>query len=181
MDIQLKRLNETHLEIVRKWRMMDHVTRYMNTDPVLTPESQRAWFAKISADNTQIWWIICVDATPVGVMDIINIDNANSKCEWGYYIAEQTARSMKLAVTLEWNLYDYVFFTLGLNRLYNEVLSENEGVVQLHKMCGSDIEGELKQSIFKNGHYYDVTLCAILKEKWDEMRKTVSYDSIAIE
>ncbi|MGI6154039.1 MAG: UDP-4-amino-4,6-dideoxy-N-acetyl-beta-L-altrosamine N-acetyltransferase [Christensenellaceae bacterium] len=181
MDIRLKRLQKKDLDMVAEWRMSEDVTRYMNTDPVLTHEGQLRWFDALREDDTQIWWVIYMDEKPVGVLNIVNIDRANRKCEWGYYVAVKEARSMKLAVLLEWNLYDYAFYTLGVNRLYNEVLSKNENVVRLHKMCGSDIEGELKESVYKRGEYYDVTMCAILKEKWDKMRQTVEYDTIAFE
>lgn len=181
MGVALKKLRAEDLDMVAEWRMSPEVTRWMNTDPVLTHEGQLEWFGKLSTDETQLWWVVTVDGVPAGVLDIIHIDHANQKCEWGYYIAVREKRSMKLAVELEWNLYDYAFGVLGMNRLYNEVLSGNAGVVKLHQLCGSMVEGELKQSVFKNGEFYDVTLCAILKEQWEAKKATVKYDTIPFE
>jgi UDP-4-amino-4,6-dideoxy-N-acetyl-beta-L-altrosamine N-acetyltransferase len=181
VNVYLKKLRKADLDMVAKWRMSEDVTKYMNTDPVLTFDSQLRWFENISGDETQRWWVINIDGQPVGVLNIINIDECNKKCEWGYYVAIKEVRSMKLAVSLEWNLYDHVFYKMGMNRLYNVVLSENEGVVRLHQICGSRIEGELQQSIFKRGQFYDVTMCAILKSEWEVQRANHKYERIDFE
>ena len=111
----------------------------------------------------------------------MEIDRINSRCSSGYYIAEKGVRSLKLAMFLEWNLYDYAFDVLKLNKLYGEVWTENEYVLQLHIMCGWTQEGILRQHIYKNGVFHDVSVGSILAEKWFAKRVNIKYDRFNFE
>jgi len=42
-----RQIKEEDLEMIMNWRMMPEITRYMNSDPVLTLEGQKKWFKKI--------------------------------------------------------------------------------------------------------------------------------------
>ena len=104
MNVEMTRVCENDLDMIMDWRMRPYITRYMNTDPVLTSEGQRKWFDSIKDSNTQIHWVIRFDGVPIGVINVVEIDRINSHCSWGYYIAETKYRSLKLAMYLEWSL-----------------------------------------------------------------------------
>ena len=181
MNVEMIRLREEDLEMVMDWRMRPYITKFMNTDPVLTFESQKKWFEKIKNRDDQINWIIKFEGMPVGLINVFNIDKVNSRCSWGYYIAEKEVRSLKLALYLEWNLYDYVFDILCLHKLCNETFVENKQVVKLHIMCGGKEDGIMRQHICKNGTYHDVSIGSILADEWFRKRMTVTYDRFAFE
>ena len=46
MSVTLRKVTEGDLEQIMRWRMDPEITRYMNTDPKLTLEGQKKWFAK---------------------------------------------------------------------------------------------------------------------------------------
>lgn len=181
MNVEMTRVCENDLDMIMDWRMRPDITRYMNTDPVLTSESQRKWFDRIKDSDTQIHWVIRFDGVPIGLINVVDIDRVNSHCSWGYYIAETKYRSLKLAIFLEWSLYDYVFDVLKLNKLCNETWTENAQVVKLHLMCGSKNEGVMRQHIFKNGAYHDVSIGSILAEEWLTKRKGLKYERYKFE
>lgn len=181
MNIVLRKLTEADLEKVMNWRMDPDITRYMYTDPVLTLEGQKQWLQKIEQDETVRYWMIVVDGVDAGVINLADIDYEKKECIWGYYIGEKKVRSLKLSLTLEWNLYDYVFEILGLDRLYNEVMSANEGVVKLHLMCGGKIDAIYPEHVEKNGVKYDVTAGSITKEEWAKKKAAVSYEKADFE
>ncbi len=176
MNVNMTLLKKEDLALVMDWRMRPYITQYMYTDPLLTMDSQLAWFSRISEDPSQINWIINCDGQPAGLINLVEIDRVNSRCVWGYYVAEKEFRSFKLAMYLEWNLYDYVFETLGLHKLCNETFTANQQVVKLHQLCGSKEDGVLRDHICKNGVYYDVSMGSILADEWAEKKKTVKYD-----
>lgn len=181
MQIVLRRLTEADLEKTMRWRMDPDITRYMNTDPVLTLEGQKKWFQRISRDETVRYWMIVVDGEDAGVINLADMDYGKKESNWGYYVGEKKLRSLKLSLTLEWNLYDYVFDVLGFQRLYNEVLSANEGVVKLHVMCGSKIDAIYPEHVEKNGVKYDVTAISITAEEWAAKKASLKYDRIEVE
>ena len=175
---KLRPIQENELEMIMNWRMLPEITEYMYTDPKLTIEDQQRWYRSLHERKDIIAFMIEVDHTPCGILNITNIDYNNKRCSWGYYMAVKEKRSLKLAMTIEWNLYDYVFDVLGMNKLEGEIFSFNKNVLRIHQMCGSNIEGELREHIFKNGNYYDVTVTGILKEEWQKIKSQYDYEKI---
>lgn len=180
-EIYLKRITVDKLEKIMNWRTSPEVSPYMYTSPNLTIEDQKKWFKNINNDSTVSYWIIVVDGVDVGVLNLYDIDTKNKRCFWAYYIGDSSARGKGVARQLECNIYDYVFYEVGLNKLCCEVLAFNEKVIQIHEKFGSEIEGIFKQHIFKNNTFLDVVRMAILKEKWDEIKSKHEYRKISIE
>jgi len=178
MNVVLRTIEEADLELVMNWRMRPDITKYMNTDPILTLESQKNWLENIAKDPTCMYWLIQVEGIPGGVINICNINREKKSCEWGYYIGETKLRSLKLAMNLEWSLYAFVFEKLKFDALYNEVLDINKGVVKLHLACGSRIVQLLKNHVTKNESQYDVIRMGITYEEWETKRKSLNYENI---
>jgi len=178
MNAELRSIREADLELIMNWRMRPDITRFMNTDPILTLEGQKKWLKNISEDLTCKYWLIQVDGIPVGIINLCNINYEKKICEWGYYIGENKLRSLKLAMSLEWNLYNFVFEVLNFDALYNEVLDVNKGVVKLHLACGSRINQVFKNHVIKNEIQYDVIRMVITREEWEIKKQSLNYEKI---
>lgn len=174
------KIKREDFELIKYWRMLPEVTKYMYTDPKLTLETQLRWFNSIENNPAYKYWVIEMDDKKIGLVSLNDIDMTNRRCSWGHYIAELSYRGKGIGKILEYNIYDYVFFKLGLNRLSVEVLAFNERAINLHKKCGSQVEGVLRQQIIKGDNYYDVVILGILQKDWLELRKTIDYETIEI-
>jgi hypothetical protein len=161
-----------------RWRMDPEVTRYMNTDPKLTMEGQKKWLASIESDRSVEYWLIEVKGRPAGVINLADINWKEGKSSWGYYVAEKDLRSFPLAISLEMNLYDYVFDTLGLQEVHGEVFRINRPILRLHLFCGCHVIEEKKEEVEKNGIFYDVVHIGITREEWHAFRKGKHYEKI---
>lgn len=179
--IRLRKITEDDQEMIRLWRMKPEVTKYMYTDPTITEESQKIWFRSISYDKSVKVWIIQYSGQDIGLLTITGIDQVNLRCDWAYYIADNSFRGRGIGGALECNIYDYVFNQMNMNKLCCEVFVFNEKVIRLHEKYGSEIEGTRKEHIIKNGEKYDIVEMAILKEKWEEIRGQYEYKAIEIE
>ncbi|MCR5796743.1 MAG: UDP-4-amino-4,6-dideoxy-N-acetyl-beta-L-altrosamine N-acetyltransferase [Eubacterium sp.] len=178
MNISLRDIRGDDLEMIMKWRMDPDITRYMNTNPKLTLEGQRKWLASLESNSKVKYWLIEKDLRPIGVINMADIDYDNKNSSWGYYIGEKDARSLKLAISLEMSLYDYVFDVLGFEELHNEVFSLNSGVVKLHLACGSHITKEVKDEVDKEGISYDITHISITSDEWNAIKLSKKYEKI---
>lgn len=178
MGASLRKIKEDDLEMIMNWRMDPDITRYMNTNPKLTLEGQKKWLSALQNDDKVQYWVIESDGIPVGLINLADIDWERKESSWAYYIGEKKYRTLKLAISLEMSLYDYVFDVLNLKELHSEVLSLNEGVVKLHIACGSHIVKEVQAEVEKEGVWYDVTHLCITKEEWDSIRKRKKYENI---
>ena len=156
-------------------------SKYMYTDPDLTLEKQKKWFESVSNDQSCLYWIITVDEEDVGLINLYDIDNKNKRCGWAYYIANLDFRGKGIAKQLELNLYRFVFEVLEFNKLWCEVFGFNDKVVRLHKIYGSEIEGVLKEHVYKNDEFHDIVKMAVLKSKWPTIKEKYNYDDINIE
>lgn len=65
---------------------------------------------------------------------------------WGNGIATQAVQQMT----------DYAFSDLKLQKLYALILAPNTVSMRVVEKCEYELEGVLKQEVFKDGQYYDV-------------------------
>jgi UDP-4-amino-4,6-dideoxy-N-acetyl-beta-L-altrosamine N-acetyltransferase len=182
MDLRLVPLAERHLEIVRAWRMSEDVSRWMFTDPVITPEGQREWFrARVQGDASSRWWILEGGGVPIGLANVTQIDPVNRRCEWGYYIGQAAHRGQGIGTRLARTVHDHVFDVLGMQRLVTEVLASNEAGLALPAKTGCVREGTLRGHVFKRGTYHDVVVFGLLADEWRRFRGGLDAAPIPIE
>ncbi len=174
-----RHMREDDLETVMNWRMQPDITRYMNSDPKLTLRGQKDWFASIKNKRPFFYWIISSGGQDVGVVQIV--DYSEKACEWGYYVAVKSARSVWLAISLELSLYDFLFLNTQVERIYAKSFSENASVVRLHDLCGCETETVLKNHVQKNGQSYDVTVQYMSRQKWESIRESMEYQHVEFE
>ena len=164
--------------MIMNWRMSESVTRYLNTNPVLTLEGQKRWLDSLKHNEHARAWIVEADGTPAGLIQLTDIDWEKRSSSWGYYIGEVRLRSLSLAISLEMSLYDYVFDTLEFTELHNEVFALNEGVWKLHLACGDKITEVVKGEVQKEGVSYDIVHLSISREEWNQIRVKKRYEKI---
>lgn len=179
--LKLRKVKESDLELMMNWRMNPAVTANLYTDPILNMEKQKKWYVKMIKDITVKYWIIEIESIPIGIIWLYQIDDFHKKCEWGYFIGNDSFRGKGIGRNLECNIYDYVFFKMNMNKLYCEIFNFNDRVISIHEKFGSEIEGVFKDHIFKNGKFHDVTSMAILKSKWKRIKSEYKYDKIFLE
>lgn len=184
INAKCRKIREDDLPMLMEWRMMPEITKYMNTDPKLTLEGQKAWLERIREEEKKnieggrrgFYWILEVDQVPVGFVSLVNIDNVSKKLQTGVYVAVKKKKSLRLAIDIQWNLYDYAFEVLNMHKVCEEVFTENEAVNKILDLCGSKREGVLRDHICKNSCYHDVVIRGILKEEWSKKKENLNYN-----
>ncbi len=179
MSVTLRDIREDDLENIMNWRMAPDITRYMNTNPKLTPEGQKVWLSSIRRNPDVRYWLIEVDGEPAGVINLTGLDREDGNLGWAYYMGEKRLRSIQTALALEMSMYDYALLTLGKRAVYSDVFTLNAGVIQLHRLCGCEIVEERKRAVLKEGVYYDVTYMRMTAENWAAVRESKKYAQIA--
>lgn len=178
MSVTLREIRESDLETIMRWRMDPEITRYMNTDPKLTLEGQKKWLSSIRSNPDVRYWVILVDGQEAGVINLTGLTREDGVLGWAYYVGEKRLRSLKTALSLEMSLYDYIFDTLHKNALISDVFTLNQGVIQLHRLCGCEIVEEKKAHVCKAGICYDVTFMRMSAEHWRQIRGGKKYERI---
>ena len=179
--IALRRILDGDLELIMNWRMRPDITRFMNTDPVLTTEGQRAWLRRIEQDPDVLYRLIEISGRPAGVIDLVGLTRQDGVTGWGYYIGEHSLRSFKAAVSLEMSMYDYVFLKLHKKAVVTNTFSLNRGAIAIHEAVGCELLDERKGEVVKNGISYDMTYQIMTAERWMKIGPEREYEKVSFD
>ena len=120
--------------------------------------------------ETYKFWAICTTDEKrriVGWISISNIDRINqSVCFHGIVIADKQYNDGFAWIESYLFVYQYCFETLGMNRVYGESILGHKQSNNISKIVFSEREGIKRQAIYRNGKFYDVAICALLKEEY---------------
>lgn len=134
-SIQIERLQEKDIELVRNWRNSVFVRQHMNFREQITPEMQIKWFRSIdNFDN--FFFILRFKGLKVGLGNIKNIDWEERSGETGVFIAEKQNLSSFLPVVGVLTLSELVFRIFKLNKLYSHVRPDNKRAIRFNKLFG---------------------------------------------
>ena len=152
------------------WRNAPEVAAFMYSDHRISQAEHDRWFAGIGGDARRAYWIIEVDGAPVGLANLYDIDHAQGRCAWAYYLADPSVRGKGVGSYVEFWMIEQVFAGLGLRKLWCEVLASNEAVWRLHGKFGFVQEARLRAHVVKDGQPQDVLGLGLLREEWDAVR-----------
>jgi len=112
-----------------------------------------------------IKFAIEVEDAPIGRCDLFAFD--------------EVARSCRLGITLDrdhWGqgygrdavrvLLRHAFCDHNLNRVWLDVLADNERAIHSYRACGFVEEGRLRQHAWHQGAYKDIVVMAVLRDEW---------------
>jgi len=168
--VTLREIQESDLELIRTWRSSDAVNKFMYTNANPTYEQQKRWFEKVQNDLTCKYWVIDFNNKPLGVANLLNISKVFNSCEWAFYLGDTSVRGQGIGSKVEYQVIEYVFNAMGLNKLKCEVINSNEKVIKMHEGFGFRREAYYRDHFLKNGIYQDVVGLALLKKDWDKIK-----------
>lgn len=168
--IRLRELQDDDKEMIRKWRNLPEVARYMYSDHQITAAEHDQWFHRVRTDPAYKYWIIECDDQDVGLANLYDIDRSNKRCFWAFYLSSPHARGKGVGGYVEYRVLCHVFCEMKLKKLSCEVLAFNEAVIRMHESFGFKREGTFRRHIQKGGQFHDVVRLAILSDEWDQLK-----------
>lgn len=102
----------------------------------------------------------------IGNVYATDIDQTNRSCTTGVLIGDHDYWNQGFASEAYRLLLDYLFNERNINRVQAYVLESNIPSLKMHQKVGYQIEGTLRQSVYKNGRYQDQVLLSVLKEEY---------------
>lgn len=142
-----RRLNEGDLNLVMQWRSDPTVSRFMQTDITPNIVEQKKWFAKVSEDPSYVYWVILYKDSPVGVLNLADVDYSKRECSWGFYLGDPSCRNM--GGLLPPYLYNFLFRACRWQKLIADVMVHNHIVQKLHRLHGYKDHGLLPTEVIK--------------------------------
>ncbi len=164
--VVLRALQPNDKDRLLVWRNAPEVSAYMYSDHLITPQEHERWFADVEGDDRRDYRVIEVDGAPVGLASFYDIDRAQGRASWAFYLADPTVRGKGVGGIVEYLMIERAFGELGLRKLWCEVLASNEAVWRLHLKYGFVQEARFRAHVVKGGWPLDVLGLGLLAEDW---------------
>jgi RimJ/RimL family protein N-acetyltransferase len=134
-NIKLKRLEYSDIEMVRQWRNLSNVNKFMNFRDYISIDMQKQWFN--SLDNTKDYFFVIYHMDyPVGLTEIKHISD-NQSADLGIFIADEDSLKIPLlSYRAIFTIIDFAFYNLELTQLTATVLKNNTRAIKFNKSFG---------------------------------------------
>jgi UDP-4-amino-4,6-dideoxy-N-acetyl-beta-L-altrosamine N-acetyltransferase len=170
-QVALRPLARGDRERLLAWRNLPEVARWMYSDHAIRAEEHARWFEAAPEDPRRRYWIIEADSRPVGLANLYDLAPEHGRTAWAYYLADPSTRGKGIGAYVEYWMIERVFGELGLNKLWCEVLIDNEPVWRLHESFGFRREALFRQHVRKAGVPTDVVGLGLLAGDWAATRE----------
>lgn len=162
--IKLRPFEKTDIEACKEWINDPEIAKgILRVLPVSMHEHIK-WYESIIGDKSRVTFAIetIKDRKYIGNTGLMNVDWRNRKGMLWIYIDKRVWNKGygKEAVSL---LLEFAFKSLNLNKVYLDVAAYNEKAIKMYKAVGFREEGFLKEDVFIDGQYTDVSRMSILK------------------
>lgn len=174
--IFLKKLKEEDLELVLKWKRNES---YLNKEHNLTIESQKKWLYNIEKNENCRYWIINSGSIKIGIVDINHIDSDDKSCNLECIIEDKHFRNRGIAHIVLFNLLEYVYNEINMNKVYISV-SENNNPFNEDEFLQSIVE-ESNIVFTDSEEFFGHKYICLKKLDWQLMRDIYLSERINID
>ena len=168
---EITKCTDEQIKAVRDVRNQEGIRKSMYTEHEIPLKEHLSWVERLRTDARQIVFVVLVDGVVGGVVSVNAIDRLHLKSDWAFYLDENVRGG--LGAVLEFNLINFVFNDLGLEKLNCEVIEINEAVVKMHKKFGFIEEGFRRENIIKNEKRIGVFFLGLTKSDWLRERDAI--------
>jgi RimJ/RimL family protein N-acetyltransferase len=108
----------------------------------------------------------------VGSCAFSQVDGENGSAMFHITIGEKDAWGRGYGTEATQLMLDHAFGTLGLHRIALTVFEFNERAIRAYRRCGFLVEGRARESIWRDGRWWDEVAMSVLASEWRERRAT---------
>jgi UDP-4-amino-4,6-dideoxy-N-acetyl-beta-L-altrosamine N-acetyltransferase len=171
--IRLRAFEDADADPLLRWRNDAEVSRWMYDPHRITPDEHARWFERVRDDAPDHRYrVVELDGVASGTSNLTQIDPDRRSCTWGGYVAPASIGRGVGRAALGLALVD-AFEALDLNRVWIEVLADNDRAVHLYESIGFTREAVLRQLVWRDERPKDVIGLSMLRSEWQELRAGV--------
>lgn len=164
---KLRDIHKDDLQKLLNWRNQQHIRNVMFNDALISWDQHVNWYENLIKSDNKISKIFTFKDEDLGVLNINNIEEENSCCEWGFYIGEKSAPK-GAGLLLGFTSLEFIFTSLKMRKLNAEVIESNVISHNFHKKLGFRLDGIMRKQIKRNNNFEDVYLYSIFHDEWKE-------------
>jgi RimJ/RimL family protein N-acetyltransferase len=146
------------------------LARYQATP--MRPEEIERFFAARVVGPEALAMAVHLRATDrlIGTCAFSQLDADNGSALYHITIGESDAWGKGYGTEATQLMLDHAFGAMGLHRIALFVFEFNERAVRAYKRCGFVIEGRARESIWRDGRWWDELAMSVLESDWRKRR-----------
>jgi RimJ/RimL family protein N-acetyltransferase len=106
----------------------------------------------------------------IGSCAFSQVDGENGSAMYHITIGEKDMWGRGLGTEATQLMLDHAFGTLGLHRIALTVFEFNERAIRAYVRCGFVVEGRARESIWRDGRWWDELAMSVLSSEWRARR-----------
>ena len=158
---------------LHQWRQEPDVERWMSDAAVPDRATHQRWFISLLADPDSRGWMITRGGAPAGLLTLTGLSSHHRRASWNWFVGDPDSRGRGVGRAAQVLGLDRAFRELSLDKVWAEVMADNDGALKLQIAAGFQREGYLRDHVLKNGLRRDVVLLGILASDWKARRERV--------
>lgn len=163
-NIRLRRLEEKDIPGMLEWMHDPEINRWFRFDAAsMTEERARTFIAGSFTEKNRHYAVTDGSDIYLGTISLEDIDRENGHALYAISMRACTLGS-GTAMAATKLLLDIAFGELSLERVYLNVLSDNERAKRFYEKAGFRYEGRFRKHLKLRGEWHDWDWYAILKE-----------------
>lgn len=177
---------EEDIDAIYQWKNDDELNKLtVGLNRKVCRDDIAKWVrSKMPHNPYEVFWAICAnDETKkiIGYAQLTEIHFINSSANFsGIMIGDKDYHDGFALIETYLFVMEYAFERLGLNRLYGSSIIGHKNSNIVGKLLFWPNEGILRQSVFKNGKFYDVAIGSILKQEYFQYKSKGLYEMKSI-
>lgn len=174
--LELVEITAFYLKDIQELFGNENVTRFYNLLPFKTKQDSNKfieWYHNRFQNNLAFRWGISLKGEKI-IIGTIGFNNftKNHRANIGYDLKPEYWNLGYMTEALN-EILNFGFNQLAINRIEAEVMQENENSERLLYKLNFKKEGVLRQWMFWNEKYYDMSMFALLRTEYEE-KKTIN-------
>jgi len=131
-------------------------------------EDEEKWYEGLGKDPTQSLSFAIEDKETgqyIGGCGYNKIDWKNSFAVVGIFVAP-SHHGRGYGTDAMNVLVNFIFSEMNLNKIVLYVFGFNERAIKSYKKCGFQVEGSLREQVFRDGQFHDELVMGLLRSEW---------------
>jgi RimJ/RimL family protein N-acetyltransferase len=179
--VTLRRHTPGNLAAFRRWYADPEIARLARYQeaPMRTDEIDRFFTARVVGTDALAMAIHEASTDRlIGTCAFSQLDADNGSALYHITIGESDAWGHGYGTEATQLMVDHAFGTLGLHRIALFVFEFNERAIRAYRRCGFQVEGRSRESIWRDGQWWDELAMSILERDWRGSRLAREADAI---
>jgi RimJ/RimL family protein N-acetyltransferase len=178
--VVLRRHTTENLGAFRRWYSDPEIARLARYQeaPMRAEEIERFFTARVVGRDALAMAIHeRMSDRLIGTCAFSQLDGENGSALYHITIGEKETWGQGYGTEATRLMLDHAFGKLGLHRIALFVFEFNERAIRTYKRCGFVIEGRSRESIYRDGRWWDELAMSVLESDWRRLSAGESEDA----